>query len=66
MADGWLSWIVLVLLFVVMALLLRRIARPITREREAEILRRKYGDLPMFEDFFRRLEVEERKENGSP
>lgn len=33
---------------------------------ETEILQRKYGDLPMFADFFRRLEIEERRKRGGP
>lgn len=33
---------------------------------EAQILQRKYGDLPMFADFFRRLEAEERRKRGGP
>lgn len=32
--------------------------------KEEEVLRRKYGDLPMFEDFFRRLQEERRERKG--
>lgn len=31
---------------------------------ETRILQRKYGDLPMFADFFRRLEAEENRKKG--
>lgn len=40
--------------------------RTIRIMRENEILQRKYGDLPMFADFFRRLELEERRKKGGP
>lgn len=40
------------------------VIRTVRIMRENEILQRKYGDLPMFADFFRRLELEERRKKG--
>lgn len=40
------------------------VRRTIRHQRETYILHRKYGDLPMFEDFFQRLKEEQGKGKG--
>lgn len=66
MPIDW-KWVILVAVACVgLSVLGMWAIRTIRIMRETEILQRKYGDLPMFADFFRRLELEERRKRGGP